>query len=130
MTKVDSMQDMPIPNDWTITVEPAAVLALGVRAAWLHMVLASPSGDVLAPRDREILTLVATRPHGVDLSDLTSLLRRLGVTHGAALHWVDRLVGQGWLSRTGDPAFAVIDLPATDAAWVTDQVHRMREDLA
>jgi hypothetical protein len=121
---------MPLPNPWTLELEPATVLTLGIRAAWLHLHLVDPRIDALAPRDRELLTLVATRPHGIPQRTLVDLQRRLGVQPAAAERWIDRLIAQGWLERRHADPGPVIDLPAPDLDWIGHQVDRLSAGAA
>jgi hypothetical protein len=119
------MADMPTPTSWNIDFEPSTVLALGIRAAWLHLQLTGPAADALAPRDRELLTLVATRPTGLAESALVDLQRRLGVQPGASVRWLDRLIAQGWIERHLEDDEPRIDLPAPDLDWITHHVSRL-----
>ena len=119
------MADMPTPTSWNIDFEPSTVLALGIRAAWLHLQMTGPAADALAPRDRELLTLVATRPTGLPESALVDLQRRLGVQPGASLRWLDRLIAQGWIERHLEDDEPRIDLPAPDLDWITHHVNRL-----
>lgn len=121
MTHVDSMAGMPIPQTGTPDIEPGALLSLGLRAAWLHLHLTSPAALALAPRDRETLTLVATRPHGITHQSLVEHLHAVGVSTTSAVHWIDRLIAQGWISRTGNASDALVDLPAADLEWISEQ---------
>lgn len=92
-----------------------AFLLLGLRATWLHQKLGQPALEVTTPRDREILTMVATSPHGLTQSDLVDLQRRLGTTSPAsAARWIDRLVAERWLEvlSDSDPDNPTVDLPA------------------
>lgn len=119
LISLDTIADMPLPTTMPdLDAHPQTLVVLGLRAAWLHLHLTSPAGTVLTPRDREILTLVATSPAGMDLDALTDRLRPLnGLTHSSALRWIHRLAGQGWLEATG----AHIDLPRADLDWITQQ---------
>lgn len=119
------MADMPTPTSWNIDFEPSTVLALGIRAAWLHLQMTGPAADALAPRDRELLTLVATRPTGLAESALVDLQRRLGVQPGASVRWLDRLIAQGWIERHLEDDEPRIDLPAPDLDWITHHVNRL-----
>ncbi len=74
----------------------------------------SPAADALAPRDREVLALVATSPFGVDRDAVGRLLRRLGLTARAAYACLEGLTASGLLSIHDDRA----DLPAEDLAWI------------
>lgn len=94
------------------------VLYVGARAIWLHMAITGPRSASLTPRDRDVLTLVATRPNGATLDEITDLLRRNGTTTGHPTRWVQRLIAEGWLSASGN----TIDLPAQDRAWLTETV--------
>jgi hypothetical protein len=123
--EVDNMADMPTPTSWNIDFEPSTVLALGIRAAWLHLQMTGPAADALAPRDRELLTLVATRPTGLPESALVDLQRRLGVQPGASVRWLDRLIAQGWIERHLEDDEPRIDLPAPDLDWITHHVNRL-----
>jgi len=84
-----------------------------------------PAADALAPRDRELLTLVATRPTGLPESALVDLQRRLGVQPGASVRWLDRLIAQGWIERHLEDDEPRIDLPAPDLDWITHHVNRL-----
>jgi len=119
------MAGMPTPTSWNIVFEPSTVLALGIRAAWLHLQMTGPAADALAPRDRELLTLVATRPTGLPESALVDLQRRLGVQPGASVRWLDRLIAQGWIERHLEDDEPRIDLPAPDLDWITHHVNRL-----
>lgn len=95
------------------TGRDAAVL-LGLRAQWLHAQLNQPAMEIAAPRDRELLTMVATSTYGVARSALVDLQRRLGTTTpGSAGRWVDQMVSSGWLEAApdADPTDPRIDLP-------------------
>jgi len=119
------MAGMPTPTSWNIDFEPSTVLALGIRAAWLHLQMTGPAADALAPRDRELLTLVATRPTGLAESALVDLQRRLGVQPGASVRWLDRLIAQGWIERHLEDDEPRIDLPAPDLDWITHHLNRL-----
>jgi len=119
------MAGMPTPTSWNIDFEPSTVLALGIRAAWLHLQMTGPAADALAPRDRELLTLVATRPTGLPESALVDLQRRLGVQPGASVRWLDRLIAQGWIERHLEDDEPRIDLPAPDLDWITHHLNRL-----
>lgn len=109
----------------TTTKDPdprSTLLHLGLRAAWLHQTLRQPALEVITPRDREILTTVATSPTGATRSDLVDLQRRLGTTTtDSATRWINRLVSERWLEFLpgSDPDDPTVDLPA-----------QVRDDLA
>ena len=83
----------------TQALERTTIQALGLRALWLHLQLTGVEALALAPRDRELITLVATRPRGVPLSDLLTRMRTTSALNAeAGRHWIQRLVDQvsGW----------------------------------
>ena len=123
--EVDSMAGMPTSPSRNIDFEPSTVLTLGIRAAWLHLHMTGPAADALAPRDRELLTLVATRPTGLPERALLDLQRRLGVQPAASVRWLDRLISQGWIDRHLENGETRIDLPAPDLDWITHHVNRL-----
>lgn len=108
--------------------EAVHFVLLGLRAAWLNERLHQPALEVITPRDRELITMVATSPFGVSRSGLIDLQRRLGTTTpGNAVRWVDRLVAEGWLEflPDGAPDDPRVDLPAqvrNDLAAQADQL--------
>jgi|GEM_PF-2054117 len=127
MTTVDNMAVMPMPKNFPPGVEVQALISLGLRAAWLHMHLTGTAAAALSPRDREILTLVATRPQGIAQQDLVDQLRLRGVsTVWAAVRYVDRLIADGWLHRRGGHSDAVIDLPVQDSQWIASHASRVK----
>lgn len=125
MSQLDTMADMPIPSSWQPDLEPATLLTLGLRAAWLHMQLVTSAGQVLAPRQREILTCVATRPYGMPEAQVRSRMRALGLIDGDADTELHRLIGQGWLSAHDHAGQTWLDLPEPDVAWISAHVHRL-----
>lgn len=123
------MRRMPIANTMTVEVPESALRTLGLRAIWLHLQMSGPAAAVLTPRDREILTLVATRP-GITLEGLADLLRTSGSPRSSATFRVTSLVGEGFVDATRDgqraatddaPAEVVIDLPEPDLQWIAEQ---------
>lgn len=110
---IDKLQDM---DEWSDLPPVQTVLALGARALWLDMANTGSRSASLTPRDRNVLALVATRPHGATLAEITDLLRRAGAAPDNATRWVHRLVAEGWLSREEDR----LDLPTDDLALLAD----------
>ena len=119
------MADMPIPDTWQPDLEPATLLTLGLRGAWLHMQLVTAAGQVLAPRQREVLTCVATRPYGMPEEHLRSRMRALGLVDGDADTELRRLIGQGWLSAHDHAGQTWIDLPEADVSWIGAHTQRL-----
>lgn len=120
------MTGMPIPSTWPPGLETQTLITLGLRAAWLHMHLTGSTAIALAPRDREILTLVATRPLGIAQEELVTQMRVRGASGSTgSLRYVDRLIADGWLSRRGSHRDAVIDLPGHDSEWITNHAARV-----
>lgn len=122
---LDTMADMPIPDAWQPDLEPTTLLTLGLRAAWLHMQLVTAAGQVLAPRQREVLTCVATRPYGMPEPQLRSRMRALGLVDGDADTELHRLIGQGWLSAHDHAGQTWIDLPEADVTWIGAHTQRL-----
>lgn len=73
---------------------------------------------MLAPRDRELLALVATSALGVDVELALRHLRRTGSTSQAGGSCIARLLALGYLSLTGDR----VDLPLEDLGWIENAV--------
>ena len=110
----------------TQALERTTIQALGLRALWLHLQLTGVEALALAPRDRELITLVATRPRGVPLTDLLTRMRTTSALNAeAGRHWIQRLVDQGWLSVREDDQGLCIDLAEEDLAWITAQDSRL-----
>lgn len=104
----------------THTSERVSALRLGLRAQWLHTQLNQPAMEIAVPRDRELLTLVATTPTGVARSFLIDAQRRLGTTTpGAAGRWVDALVFSGVLE---------VSEPDAEDPWI-DIPHDVRRQI-
>lgn len=123
------MRRMPIADTTTVQLSGSALKVLGLRAIWLHMLLSGPAAGALAPRDREILTLVATRP-GITLAELTDLLRLNGSPRPSVRFRVLSLVSEGFIDATrddrraatdDDPTEVVIDLTRADLHWIAEQ---------
>lgn len=115
------MIGMPhLTDDLSGGVSPEILAQLGWRTVWLHGLLTGSVADaaggelLLAPRDRELLTLVATSVLGVDGRQARRQLRRFGSTPRSAQVAIDRLVELGVLSQHGPR----LDLPAQDLAWI------------
>ncbi|WP_313535474.1 hypothetical protein [Arsenicicoccus bolidensis] len=114
----------------TQALERTTIQALGLRALWLHLQLTGVEALALAPRDRELITLVATRPRGVPLTDLLTRMRTTSALNAeAGRHWIQRLVDQGWLSVREDDQGLSIDLAEEDLAWITAQDSRLTTPL-
>ena len=103
-----------LTDQFAADVDEPLLLALGWRTVWLHAALTGPIADALAPRDREVLALVATSAFGVDQDSVVRHLRRLGLTASAAYACLRGLIGTGLLSRAADQ----VDLPSRDLAWI------------
>lgn len=107
---------------------PAAVLArLSWRLVWLHAALTSPGahpaarpeGELLAPRDRDLLALVASSALGVTLTAATAHLRRSGVAARCVPQVAMRLERLGYLCVIEEH----LDLPLEDLAYIESRVH-------
>lgn len=114
-----------------LTAEPTpmdrdTVLTAGLRAMWLHLMLTSPAADALSPRERELLTLVATNPQGATAKQCSRQLRLGGLDEHAATRVHNALVQGGWLVyRIGPGEHQVLDLIEEDRVWIAQQVHQM-----
>lgn len=99
---------------FTANIDDRLLSRLGWRTVWLHAALTGPPADLLVPRDREVLALVATSALGVDLEAIGVHLSRLGIGRTAARSCVTRLVRLGYLSQTGRR----VDLGEADLSWI------------
>lgn len=104
-----------LTEEFTERIDPELLTQLGWRAVWLHRALTDPSGNLLTPRDRELLVLVATAPLGVSPGAASRHLRRFGTSPAAAQLSIERLVQGGHLSVGADLR---LDLPVTDLDWI------------
>lgn len=105
-----------MPTGWTEddAGDHATAVLMGLRAQWLHMQLNQPAMEIAVPRERELLTMVATSPFGLARSALIDAQRRLGTTTpSAAGRWVDQMVASGWLEviTDSDPSDPRVDMP-------------------
>lgn len=120
------MTDMNLMDHRRAAEEPAAVIALGLRAGWLHLTLTGPRSAGLTSRDRDVLTFVATSAYGVSELAITANLRRGGVKWPTASASIQRLVAEESLSRRGiGPGTFVVDLPGEDLAWIVANTVRV-----
>lgn len=111
---------MPLlSDDFAGDVTADLLRILGWRGVWLHAALTGPVADALAPRDREVLALVATSPFGVDRDAVARHLRRLGLTPSAAQACLERLTGRGLLWLQDDR----VDLTPADLSWIRTHSH-------
>lgn len=118
------MADMPIPTGLAEHGDDDRdLLALGLRAAWLHLHLTGAAGLVLAPREREVLAVVATSPHGVTEDVLLRRLQNLGITAGVA-HRVLAHLTHGWLSTRTALEGPLYDLPQEDLDYIANRLRR------
>lgn len=117
---LDTVERMPIPQP-TVAHESTLITTLGFRAVWLHLQLSGPAAAVHCPRDREILTLVATRPSGMTLDDLTHTLHRFGCARPAAAHRIRALADEGFLALSVHDGQSTVDLPPNDLDWIASQ---------
>ncbi|WP_347354707.1 hypothetical protein [Intrasporangium sp.] len=99
----------------TDRIKPGLLVRLGWRTVWLHRALTDPPGEALAPRDRELLVLVATSALGVDTGAAVRHLRRFGTSEPLAIACIGRLAGAGYLSLTRE---GLINLPGPDLDWI------------
>lgn len=95
-------------------VDPQIRVHLAWRAIWLHAAITGPTSALLAPREREALTLVATSVLGVHVESVHTHLRHTGSTQRSALVSVHRLQALGLVSVVGD----LVDLPEDDLEWI------------
>lgn len=130
MAMVDKMRRMMSVETGTINVPDETLRALGLRAIWLHIQLSGPAAATMTPRDREILTLVATRP-SITLQGLTDLLRSNGHPRPNSRARVLTLATEGFIDARVDGRYAttrdvddqvVVDLTAADLRWIADQL--------
>ena len=121
---VDTMADMPIPTGFTTHTDQRSMFGLAMRATWLHLHLTGEAGLVLAPREREVLALVATSPTAVPESLLLRRLQGLGVRPPLAQRVLQDLTC-GWLSIRTDGDEPLYDLPAEDLSYIATHVHRV-----
>ncbi len=116
------MADMPIPSACLPDLEPRTFLTLGLRSWWLHEHL-TINGSFMSPRDRDILTCVATSLTGLSRPELLDRMRVLGVAvELMARLELNRLVAQGWLSVHERDGLDWFDLPREDTAWIANKV--------
>ncbi|MDN5804135.1 MAG: hypothetical protein L0H26_06045 [Microlunatus sp.] len=108
-----------LTDEFTAEIQPQMLTELGWRSVWLHRALTDIGSDVLAPRDREVLVLVATSPYGVAPASAVAHLRRFGSSRVTAQSCLERLMTAGYLSQTEAGA---IDLPSADLAWIRARV--------
>lgn len=120
---VDTMADMPIPAGFSTRTDQHAMLSLAMRATWLHLHLTGDAGLVLAPREREVLALVATSPTAVPESLLLRRLQGLGVRPELARRVLGDLT-HGWLSVHTDGEEPRYDLPEEDLSYIAARVRR------
>ncbi len=104
-----------LTDEFTEQIDQEMIERLAWRAVWLHRALTDPSGDLLAPRDRELLVLVATSTLGVNCGAAIRHLRRFGTSPAAGQACIERLVHTGHLSATSDLR---LDLPVSDLEWI------------
>lgn len=117
-----------MPTGWTEADDRTIAVLMGLRAQWLHMQLNQPAMEIAVPRDRELLTMVATSPFGLARSALIDAQRRLGTTSpSAAGRWVDQMIASGWLETIAesDPADPRVDMPKS----VRDQIEHRAAQL-
>lgn len=108
-----------LTDEFTEQIDHALLDQLAWRAVWLHRALTDPAGDLLTPRDRELLVLVATSALGVNPGAAARHLRRFGTSPAAAQACIERLVHSGHLSASSDLR---LDLPVSDLKWIHDRV--------
>lgn len=106
-------------------IPPEVLARLSWRMVWLHAALvtaptaaARPEGELLAPRDRDLLALVASSAYGVDLAAASAHLRRLGVDARSVPAVAMRLERLGYLSLTESH----LDLPVEDLVSIETRV--------
>ena len=109
-----------LTDEFTEQIDRELLDCLAWRAVWLHRALTDPAGDLLTPRDRELLVLVATSPLGVNPGAAARHLRRFGTSPAAAQTCIERLVHTGHLSASSDLR---LDLPVADLEWIRRRVH-------
>lgn len=110
------MTGMEMATGWTddSSIDRVTAVSLGLRAQWLHVQLNQPAMEIAVPRDRELLTMVATAAFGLAHSTLVDVQRRLGTTTpSAAGRWIDQMVASGWIEVVdgSDPNDPRIDVP-------------------
>lgn len=108
-----------LTDEFTEQIDHALLDQLAWRAVWLHRALTDPAGDLLTPRDRELLVLVATSALGVNPGAAARHLRRFGTSPAAAQSCIERLVHTGHLSASSDLR---LDLPVPDLEWIARRV--------
>lgn len=119
--QADTMTGMVIPLEMSqADFDVDQLLRLGLRATWLRLCL-QRTAAVMTPRDRDVITAVATSPHGISEYDLIARLRDL--SPGSAHAWIEHLCAT-WLTRRYVEDIPVIDLPQDDRSWIEA---RMRE---
>lgn len=113
-------EDMALLNDeFADGMHPDLLGALGWRAVWLHVAL-TDAGEGLSPKDRDLITLVATSALGVDTRTAAVFLRRFGTTPQATLRRIRQLVAAGYLSLDQDETR--VDLPLADLEWIRSRI--------
>lgn len=120
-------------RDGIAALDRSTLMAGGLRAAWLHLTLTGVAADALSPRDREVLAVVATHPHGASRKQCLTQLRRMGVGEQAGERVIRSLATAGWLDagsdteKQADPGEARVDLPAADREWISQQVQALTQ---
>lgn len=139
MTNPDTVQHMITDDirDSITALDRSALMAGGLRAAWLHLTLTGAAADALSPRDREVLAVVATHPHGASQRQCLNQLRRMGVGEEAGARVIRSLARAGWLdagvsgafdaAAIGDPGEVRVDLPVADREWISQQVQALSQ---
>lgn len=123
MSDVDTMADMPMPAGFSTPIDQPTMLSLAMRATWLHLHLTGDAGLVLAPREREVLALVATSPTAVPESLLLRRLQSLGIQPQLARRVLSDLT-HGWLSVHTDGEELHYDLPDEDLSYIATHIRR------
>ncbi len=111
-----------LTDDFAADITPEVLALLAWRTVWLHAALTSPRAALLAPRDRELLSLVATSALGVDVDLALRHLRRAGSSSHAGGSCIARLLALDYVSLTDDR----IDLPLQDLRWIETTVSKGR----
>ena len=120
-------------RDGITSLDRSALIAGGLRAAWLHLTLTGVAAEALSPRDREVLAVVATHPHGASRQQCLAQLRRMGVGEQVGERVIRSLARAGWLdagpdvSKHADSSQSRVDLPAADREWISQQVQALTQ---
>lgn len=120
------MTGMDMATGWTDDItDRTTTVSLGLRAQWLHMQLNQPAMEIAVPRDRELLTMVATSAYGLTRSALVDKQRRLGTTTpSSAGRWIDQMVASGWMEVVdgSDPSDPRLDVPRSVREQIAHRV--------